>query len=187
MPMGRYSASSSVNSDLAAAAVGGDPRSRNGTTSKVTASASSSRVVSLGSSSGGSAGNGEVGTPTGTAPTQAIGNKVGEGFSTLRHFTSSVVKSFSLSAGLFQAATEEKSGSGSGAASASTPSTSSSTVTRHPAGASGVVTGPGASSSSSAVSHHPLPRQPSNVVSHFLLHDKFHICLSCHSIETFQS
>ena len=98
MPMGRYSASSSVNSDLASAAAAG------GASSRVSSSASSSRI-------GGASGNGEINsntsTPTSAGASQAFGDSLGAGFSNLRLFTSSVVKSFSLSTGLFQAASEE--------------------------------------------------------------------------------
>ena len=118
MPMGRYTASSSVSSDLSGAAGG------SASTSRVPASASSSRVVGLSTNPG----NGDIGTPGAGGPTQALGDKVGESFSTLRHFTSSVVKSFSLSAGLFQAATD--------AASTTTATTKTSSTIRY--------TGPGA-------------------------------------------
>ena len=122
MPMGRYSASSSVNSDLANVATGGPSRG-------VSSSASSSRVGGV-AGGGMPTNNGEISSSTSTptsGASQALGDKVGESFSNLKLFTSSVVKSFSLSAGLFQAAAG---GEGSGAG---TPTTGPNTTISTPA------------------------------------------------------
>lgn len=165
MPMGRYSASSSVSSDLAAAASGPPaPPSggRGAAVSRVTPSASSSRVTALGATANT---NGEAESPTTPAndTSQAIGSKMGESFISLKTFTSSVVKSFSLSAGLFQAASDNDQEKKNAA-------TKSKTTIRYQ-GATGV-TSPTGTASSSAVTHHPhpLPRQQSNVVSDMVSH-----------------
>lgn len=157
--MGRYSASSSVSSDLAAAAGTGPPGIKSGAVgSRVPPSASSSRVTTLGNT-----GNGDVGTPTGSDPSQALGTKVGESFSSLKMFTSTVVKSFSLSTGLFQAASSNDQENNSA-------TTTSKTTVRYQ-GTKGVTSPTGGSavggsgSGATAIQHRPLPRQQSNVVS----------------------